>query len=136
MTTGWKHDLPFATVLHRQDGIMHIHFHSVSSISSPEAHALNVAIIDRFPGQKFRMLITSEPNIKFTEDAMRYSSSEVGAQFSICEAYVVNSGLQRFLGNIYLIVHRPIAPTKLFTNKILAIEWLLEFGLDSAANAD
>jgi len=40
-------------------------------------------------------------------------------------AILVNSGLSKIVGNIYLRFSKPITPSKLFVNENKAIDWLL-----------
>jgi len=42
-------------------------------------------------------------------------------------AVIVDTPLSRMLGNFYLTVSKPIAPTRLFDDEGSAVAWLLEF---------
>jgi hypothetical protein len=42
-------------------------------------------------------------------------------------ALIVDTPLSRMIGNFYLTVSKPIAPTRLFDNEASALAWLLEF---------
>jgi hypothetical protein len=42
-------------------------------------------------------------------------------------ALIVDTPLSRVLGNFYLSVNRPIAPTRLFDNEVSAVAWLQAF---------
>lgn len=42
-------------------------------------------------------------------------------------ALIVDTPLSRIIGNFYLSVNRPIAPTRLFDDEATAVAWLLEF---------
>jgi hypothetical protein len=42
-------------------------------------------------------------------------------------ALIVDTPLSRMIGNFYLTVSKPIAPTRLFDNEASALAWFLEF---------
>ncbi len=42
-------------------------------------------------------------------------------------ALIVSTPLSRMMGNFYLIVSKPMAPTRLFDDEASALAWLLEF---------
>lgn len=58
------------------------------------------------------------------KDVRDYLASE--ELLSICKAsaLLVNSGISKAIGNLYLTFSKPRFPTKLFTNEQKALEWL------------
>lgn len=75
-------------------------------------------------GQKYLMLNVLHPNNSFTEEAKQFSAKE-GTQFSIAEAFVLNNGFLKIIGNFYLRFNKPNAPTRLFSSEDDARAWLL-----------
>lgn len=78
------------------------------------------------PGEKYPMLNILHPNNTFTEDAKKFSANE-GVSYSISEAFVLNNGMLKILGNFYLRFNRPKVPTRLFSNEEEARKWLDTF---------
>jgi len=60
-------------------------------------------------------------------DARTYYSSSEGAHLKSAMAMVVDSPVQRMLGNIFLRFNKPPYPTRLLAGPDEAIEWLEQF---------
>lgn len=61
------------------------------------------------------------------EDARRFMASQEAMQYLSAAALVVPDHITKFLANTYHKFHKPGIPTKVFTNKGKAIQWLEQF---------
>jgi len=59
-----------------------------------------------------------------TKGARDYLASQDATDGIIAGAFLVNSPLTKILGNFFLRISKPNKPSKLFTNREEAIEWL------------
>ncbi len=60
-------------------------------------------------------------------EARKYYIQEESAQFKLAMAMLVNSPLQRMIGNLFLKLNKPPYPTRLFRLEKEALAWLKEF---------
>lgn len=77
-------------------------------------------------GRRYAVLVTSHPYSSFSPEARVYSARPEFVQDTIASALVIQSMAQRLVGNFYLQVNRPHIPTRLFTDREAALEWLRE----------
>ena len=77
--------------------------------------------------KKLPVLIIMQSFSMPTEEARTYLAKENSSPNAAAEAYVIHSMAQKIIGNFYLKVNKPARPTKLFTGKTEALEWLKEF---------
>jgi hypothetical protein len=72
-----------------------------------------------------RLVIMDGSNIiNVSKEARDYLSSEEATEGIIAGAFIVDSPLTKILGNFFLKISKPNKPSKLFTNREEAIEWL------------
>jgi len=62
--------------------------------------------------------------ISVTTEAMEYGSSKEAMEVATAYALITQSFIQRYIVKILITFHRPPRPTKAFSNKQDAIEWL------------
>jgi len=62
---------------------------------------------------------------KASKDFRDYMASDDVAVMSTAHAIYIDSGIAKIMGNLYLKFSKPKIPTKIFTSKEDAIEWLL-----------
>ena len=109
------------------DGILRIDFSRYDRItlaSIQYVHARHVALC---PVGKIPALFKGRNIGKVDYEAQRYiSSPEVSAGIS-AGAIVVKSFLERHLGRMFLIYHRPSYPVQLFSDEAEALDWLRGF---------
>ncbi|HIA04379.1 MAG TPA: hypothetical protein EYN66_21215 [Myxococcales bacterium] len=60
-------------------------------------------------------------------DARNYYVSEEASRYKLCMAMLVNSPMQRMLGNLFMFLNRPPYPTRLFVRSNECTEWLKRF---------
>ncbi len=60
-------------------------------------------------------------------DVMKYLAKNENMPYSKVSAYITNSISQKLLGNFYLKINKPERPTRFFSNKKDAIDWLKQY---------
>ncbi len=110
-----------------EDGILRIDYSAYDRItlaSFEYAHARHVALC---PTGKVPVLFRGKSIASAEYQAQRYiSTPEVCAGISAA-AIVVKSLLERHLGRMLLIYHRPPYPVQLFSDETEALAWLRQF---------
>ena len=95
-------------------------------LSLSVAKAVVEARIEFSRGENVPLLMEITGLRSTTRDARLYMAS-VGTILVRACAMITRSPVSRTLGNMFLIVDRPIKPAQLFTSKRRAIEWLGNF---------
>ncbi|MES2396743.1 MAG: hypothetical protein V4549_12100 [Bacteroidota bacterium] len=62
-----------------------------------------------------------------TKAARDFFASETGCEGISATAVIVNSPVGSIIGNFYIRISRPLRPVKLFTDKLKAKKWLVQF---------
>ncbi|MGD1846466.1 MAG: hypothetical protein ACFB10_13855 [Salibacteraceae bacterium] len=62
-----------------------------------------------------------------TKEARDHFASERGYSGIVACALLVDSSINRLIGNFFLRISKPKAPTRLFTDKSKAITWVTQF---------
>lgn len=75
-------------------------------------------------GKKCMQLTIAGKYSTISKEGREYAATEEAVEFTIAEAYVIQSLAQRILGNFYLKFNKPKVPTRLFTDKDKAEKWL------------
>lgn len=119
-------DLGFATMSLREDGIVNTHVNLKEAVSLEQAQELTKAYIDITKGKKKPHLFTANKFVIIERDVMAYMK-EVANQYGKADAFVISALPQKITGNFYLKFFKPKVPTKLFTDKQKAIDWLKQF---------
>lgn len=65
--------------------------------------------------------------ISIDKQSRRYFSMGESMKYLSASAIVVNNEITKLGGNIYIRIDKPRIPTKLFTDKMLAVKWLEQF---------
>ena len=83
--------------------------------------------LTRAEDKEYPIFFDSRNITYFEKDARRYSSSEEGLKNLKAGAFLIDSKAHEIIGNFFLAFNKPKIPTKLFTNKEKAIEWLKQY---------
>jgi hypothetical protein len=59
-----------------------------------------------------------------SKEARDFFASKEGCEGLTKGALMVDSGFSKIMGNLFLTVHKPIIPGKIFTDRKEAMEWL------------
>ena len=84
-------------------------------------------IINLVKGEKHLHFIDVRNMKKMSREAISYVSSKTNYAITSAMAIFVSSSSQKVIGNIVTKIMRPTFPTRLFTDKDKAYEWLKQF---------
>jgi len=108
----------------RMDKIVHYKMKSNCMILLPDIITHYDLFKEKYAGQKFLNLYEFEENSEVDDDVRKWASNPAGNNFTIADAFVIQSMAQKMIGNFYLTFHKPVKPTKLFNNVDDALKWL------------
>ncbi len=123
-------ELDFAFLGLRIDGILITSFFENRTITAYECEMMVALLEEKLGKRRYRMLLYSTSTTYFDKSALSFSASERGQSFSVAEAYITSNLLHKIIGIIYVYFDRPKVPTKIFTDKNRAIEWLKNFNAE------
>ena len=112
----------------RHDGILQIDIDAGEEFGFMDMQDLIDAAQQLGDGKKFLNLIKLGEYTLLDYEARTFSASRIGSEFKIADAFVINSLSQKIVTNFYLKFHKPVVPTKIFTDTPKALEWLREIG--------
>lgn len=79
-------------------------------------------------GDKFYPFLINIKTVKHvTKEAREYLASKDGCEKVSASAILINSAIASMVGNFFIKINKPLVPTKLFTDKTLAIQWLSNY---------
>lgn len=119
-----KAELSFCTIA--KEGNIIVLRYKEKHVDLDACHEFMAWCESTIPNQKYPMLNVLHPNNTFTEEAKKFSANE-GVSYSISEAFVLNNGMLKIIGNFYLRFNRPKVPTRLFSGEEEARKWLNTF---------
>lgn len=108
----------------REDGIMHIHVKIDMDFNIQHSIDIVEARTKLANGKSFPMLYTLTKFVIPSNEVSQYLASEDRSKLVLADAFVINSLPQRLIGNFYMKFKNPVRPTKIFTDKEKAINWL------------
>lgn len=109
------------------DGILHT-VNRPGSCFDLEAAQENLYAARRFlNGRKVPVAVDLRGTLSMSRPARQYYASEEGAFDTLATALIVDSPVERIIGNFFIGLQRPRAPVKLFDVKDEAVKWLKGF---------
>jgi hypothetical protein len=63
----------------------------------------------------------------YSDEAKSYSASYEGTKYSLAEAIIVKNIGLRIVAQMYLVMNKPIVPSRFFTKTEEAIVWLKSY---------
>jgi hypothetical protein len=87
---------------------------------------------DYKPGTKFFVLAEGLDFFRVTRGARRLGASKTFSTHMAAVAFCSNNFSLHLLGELYIKINKPAVPTRLFTNKKSAKEWLKELMVKQA----
>lgn len=109
-----------------QDGILHFYYKEIENMDLEMAKA---CVKDRKEFTKYKSypcLVDVVMLKSSTKEARDYFAVE-GNEGITANAILVNSTAFKMMANFYIMVNKPKNPTRTFTDKASAIEWLNQF---------
>lgn len=76
-------------------------------------------------GKKMPIFFTAHEFLTVSDDGRVYAASIEGVTYTLANAVLIDSLPKKILFNFFLKFNRPVAPTKGFTTKEDAFNWLL-----------
>ena len=116
-----------STVSLLDDGIMHIHLNGGTEIELSDAVLIVEAMGVLGGGKRFPVLIDAGEFTSIDKEVRIFSASEESNLYTLADAIAYYSFAQKLIADFYVKHNKPIAPTKVFSSKIEAIEWLKTF---------
>lgn len=108
------------------NNIMHVLVKKDSLVSLQDAKEV-IEWVGSIGGEKkYVNLMEAQPNSEVDADARAYIASENQNKYTIADGMVVESLAHRLLSNFYMKFNKPVKPTRVFTNREKAIQWLLQ----------
>jgi hypothetical protein len=127
MTTPSKiKEYPLATLSYDSDSnILTYRVKQGITVDIPEIKEM-LRYVEEFMGHKRHYaIIDFGANLMSTTEARKvYADSNYIQTNRIADAFLVQSTAVRLVANFFIIVTKPLVPTKLFTDENLAIAWL------------
>lgn len=77
-------------------------------------------------GRKFINLLEGAYNTDLAPEVREFGASDSENKYTIADAMVITSQAHRLVSSFYLKFNKPVKPTKVFTDRNKAVEWLLE----------
>ncbi len=108
----------------RRDGIMQIDCAPGTEMTMTEGRHATVILTEMIASHPRPLLCDLTNVMKMTRECRQHFASEEHAMvFTKC-ALLISSPIARIIGNFFLSANVPAKPTRLFTNKEEAINWL------------
>ncbi|WP_258802329.1 STAS/SEC14 domain-containing protein [Pseudarthrobacter sp. NS4] len=111
-----------ATIELGADGVIHLAWKPGIVLEAADAHAAMAAVNEVAGVQEYPMLIHVESTEAVTRQARAVFSIRCAASRT---ALLGSSPVDRVLANFFLGVHLPPCPTRFFTSRDEAMDWLL-----------
>lgn len=77
-------------------------------------------------GRMFVNLMEGAYNTDLAPEVREFSASSNQNKYTIADAMIISSDAHKLVSNFYIKFNKPVKPTKIFTDRNKAIEWLLE----------
>lgn len=122
-----KIELFHSTVLLREDGILELHASNDHVYTIKDVIENVEAFGQLTSNQKAPVLIIGGSFSTLDKETRSFMATEESLKYSAAEAFFITSLSQKILINFYIKFDKPLVPTKVFTNKDKANEWLKGF---------
>lgn len=110
----------------RSDGLVQVLIQPETEVDVEQVKKIVEATGKVTNGSKAPVLVLAGEYTLPTADARNYIA-EPGNSFALAEAYVLRSLPQKIVGDFFLRFNNPGRPTRIFTQKEQAIQWLMTF---------
>jgi len=120
-----RKELQRTIIEYRKDGIIHVVYKPGYTISVDDCYALAKFIARIGEAEKYPILTEPSSGSTIDDDARALLASKNGGRFISKNAILCNSIVHEMIGNFFIRMEQPFAPTKLFISEFKAIAWLL-----------
>ena len=111
----------------RSDGILHSHTSCDKEFNIESLKKFNVVMGEMLNHRMAPLLITLDEFAIPPVETREFWAKKESCTYASADAYITNYLGHKIIGNIYLKFNKPGRPTRIFTNKEDAIEWLKTF---------
>lgn len=109
-----------------ENDIMNIVFKSDTYIDISDIEEVMNWVQSVGSGRMFVNLMEGAYNTDLAPEVRAFSASNDNNNYTIADALLISSQAHKLVTNFYIKFNKPVKPTKVFTDKNKAIEWLLE----------
>ncbi|MDX5419622.1 MAG: hypothetical protein LPK09_10435 [Hymenobacteraceae bacterium] len=109
-----------------QDGILHFYYKEIENMDLEMAKTFVRERLEFTEHKAYPCLVDVILLKNSTKEARDYFANE-GNEGILANALLVNSSAFKMMANFYVMVNKPQNPTRLFTDKKSALEWLEQF---------
>ncbi len=109
-----------------QEGILHCIFQNCPQMTLEIAMHCVQQRMAAAAGKSYPCLIDMRDVLTATPEARDYFANQ-GSAGVIAGALLIGSQVTKMLANLFMLVNRPKAPTRMFTDENAAREWLKKF---------
>lgn len=106
---------------------MHVAVQAGLDVGRTEAEESIRAVATLSEGVRRPVAIDFRGLRSMNREARRYYAGPKTAEAVCAAALIISSPLTRAIGNFFMGLNKPLSPTRMFTDKTAAIEWLREF---------
>jgi hypothetical protein len=110
-------------ILH-DNGILEVKIKEGAEIDAAQVHS-NIEAIKEITDDRHPVLVDARVIFTITQEARELAAEN--SKNRLAKAVLINSLATRLIGNFYINFHKPSIPTKIFTSREDAIEWLTKF---------
>ena len=107
-----------------EDGVFHIVFEKYIIMTLECAKEVLNLRLEITEYKDYPLYVDIRGILSIDRNSRKYLSSQEGTKNALAAAIHVNNPISKFLGNLFIKVDKPEKPTKLFTDKKNALEWL------------
>lgn len=119
-------DGPYALIQIGDDDIMYIDIKVSYALRLEHVTEIFADSLEVGQGLPYLNLILLNNSSLPSRRAREFGARKERSGRALAEAYVIESQAQRIIGNMYIILNRPVVPTRLFTSTDDARDWLLD----------
>lgn len=109
-----------------ENGLMNVVFKDHRYIDIKDIQEVMDWVDEIALGRMFVNLMEGAYNTDLAPEVREFSASDKNNNFTIADALVISSQAHKLVTNFYIKFNKPAKPTKVFTDRLKAIEWLLE----------
>jgi len=120
-----KHTDDFLDAILYEIGIIEIVWNtSIEVIEVIHLTQMRQAICDLGNGKKMPIFFTAHDFLQLSKEGAKYATSAEGVTYTLANAVLIDSLAKKIIFNFFLKFNKPLAPTKGFSTREDAFEWL------------
>lgn len=109
------------------DGVLHVRLNEGAVVDLEALKANFVAYHQLLGDKRALILIDSRVTYTYTKEAREYAAGNDVPINRVAVAFLVNSIPSKWVTNVFISLNQPVIPTRMFTSKEKALNWLHSF---------